>query len=65
MDNEYYYLHDLESRMEDFIIAENENGEFGWIPPRLHRRMAEAAFAVLKNSKELQHYLISENELKA
>lgn len=64
MDNEYYLLNDLEIRMEAFIIEENQNGEFGWISPCLHRRMAEAAFAVLKNSKELQNYLISENELK-
>lgn len=62
MENEYYYLAELESRMIDFINDEVQDGEAGWLPDNISRRMAEAAFAVLKNNKELSDYF-KEQEL--
>lgn len=64
MNNEYYYLNELKIKMEEFIEAEHSGNEFGWMPDNLGKRMAEAAFAVLKNSKEVTDYLEREGELK-
>lgn len=64
MDNEYYYLNELQNKIGDFLAAECGDNEFGWMPDHLAKRMAEAAFAVLKNSKEVTDYLKREGELK-
>lgn len=63
MENEYYYLHKLEELLETFLNKESTDGEFGWLPDNLARRMAEAAYAVLKNSKEVTDYMERENLL--
>ena len=48
--------------MEEFIDEECvPDNEFGWIPPLLSRRMAEAAWAVLKNNNELNDFLKKES----
>lgn len=64
MNNEYYYLQELENRMQDFLTDENNGEDFGILPDFISRRMAEAAFAVLKNSRELSDYLQREDMLK-
>lgn len=66
MQNEYYYLSELELAMSEFLDKEHsENSAFGWVPPNISRRMAEAAWAVLKNNKELNDYLVEQGELEA
>jgi hypothetical protein len=65
MENEYYYLNELELLMEKFITDQTKTGpEFGWLPPLINRRMAEAAYAVLVNTKELNDFLEKEGQLK-
>lgn len=64
MNNEYYYLQELQNKMDEFIEDECAEGAFGWLPDNLAKRMAEAAFAVLQNSKEVTDYLERECELK-
>lgn len=64
MNNEYYYLQELQNRMDQFIEVECTQGVFGYMPDNLAKRMAEAAFAVLKNSKEVTEYLNREGVLK-
>ncbi len=64
MNNEYYYLQELQNKMDQFIEEECAEGDFGWMPDNLAKRMAEAAFAVLQNSKEVTDYLQREGELK-
>lgn len=64
MNNEFYYLQELELKMDSFIEENCSNGDFGWMPDYLSKRMAQAAFAVLQNSKELNDYLEREGELK-
>lgn len=65
MDNEYYYLNELEIHMEKFLDDENTDFDFCVIPPFLKRRMAEAAFSVLKNNAELYQHLKSEEIIPA
>lgn len=64
MNNEYYYLQQLHNKMDQFIEEEYAGNDFGWMPDNLAKRMAEAAFAVLKNNKEVTDYLEREGELK-
>lgn len=64
MNNEYYYLNELKIKMEEFIETECSDQEFGWIPDNLGKRMAEAAFAVLQNSREVTDYLERDGQLK-
>jgi len=64
MVNEYYYLNELEIKMEEFLETETcSDNDLGWIAPMTKRRMAEAAFAVLKNAQELNIYLEREGVL--
>jgi hypothetical protein len=64
MNNEYYYLNELKLKMEQFIEDECGENEFGYLPDNLGKRMAEAAFAVLQNNKEVTDYLQREGQLK-
>lgn len=65
MQNEYYYLSALEQNIEDFLQKETlDDNEFGWVPENIARRMAEAAFAVLRSNKELNDYLDKEGLIK-
>lgn len=64
MQNEYYYLNELELRMDSFIDDNAIDSDFGWLPDNIAKRMAEAAFAVLQNSKEVTDYLQREGHLK-
>jgi len=57
MQNEYYYLNELELLMDKFIQDNSTEGEFGWVPPFLAKRMAQAAFSVVQNSKEVSDYV--------
>lgn len=60
MENEYYYLNVLENKMQEFLEEESGENDFGYVPDNIQRRMAEAAFAVLKNNRELWDYLEKE-----
>lgn len=64
MQNEYYYLSCLESKMDDFINEEYADSNFGYLPDNIQKRMAEAAYAVLKNNHELNQYLEREGIIK-
>ena len=64
MQNEYYYVNELEAKMEEFIEEESVDHPFGYLPDYISRRMAEAAFAVLKNAKELNDFMQREDLLK-
>ena len=65
MQNEYYYLNALENKMQEFIEEESGESDFGYVADNLVRRMAEAAFAVLKNNREINDYFLKEDMLKS
>lgn len=57
MQNEFYYLNELELMMDKFIESNSNEGEFGWISDTLAKRMAQAAFATLQANKEASDYV--------
>ena len=64
MKNEHYYRQELENKIEEFIETEGAEGDFGWVGENAARLMADAAFSVLMASKDVQDYLIKNNESK-
>ncbi len=64
MENEYYYRNELEKNMQSFLDKETKKeNEFGWIDNNLAKRMADASFAVLQTSVELNEFLKREDIL--
>lgn len=64
MQNEYYYRQELENKIEEYIAAEGTESSFGWIGDNTAKLMADAAWSVLMASKDIQDYLIKNNESK-
>jgi hypothetical protein len=62
MENEYYYRQNLQNAMNDWLLQETDDDqhELGWIPDELHKRMADAAFAVLIQNIETQEWMEKE-----
>lgn len=54
MENEYYYKHELEKAIDKVVaeIAEDNASNLGWVPENMVRNMTEAAWLILKQSKE-------------
>jgi hypothetical protein len=59
MQNENYYKAELESKMQEFL-DDNPDNDFGWLGDNITSLMTDAAFAVLKSSKDVQEYLSRE-----
>ncbi len=52
-----YYRNELERQMEKFVEAElGDDHEFGYLSENLQRRMADAAWTVLLQNKEVNDY---------
>lgn len=61
MQNEFYYLNNLEVAMQNFLEEEgNNDNELGWVPDELSRNMAIAAFTVLKHNYHLNEFMKKE-----
>lgn len=64
MQNENYYKSQLEKKIEEFLTEEADDNDFGWVGDNLSKLMADAAFAVLAASKDVQDYIEKNNNGK-
>lgn len=62
MQNEFYYLNELELIMDNFIETNSQDGTFGWISDTTAKRMAQAAFAVIQTNKEVSDFVEAQNK---
>lgn len=58
--NDHWYLNELESLINDFLINNDVADDVGYLPVNIEKLMSEAAFNVLRTVKDVNDYMEKE-----